>query len=67
MSRDRSTDGKQCSKCGETTIGEGADGADEVTVEAIFWNNRLVSVKKQDRSRPEGSRVISSVSESLSI
>jgi len=33
-----------CDECGETTIQEGTDGVDEVVVEAIFWNYRLVSV-----------------------
>jgi hypothetical protein len=41
-----------CEECGETTIGEGTDGADEAMVEAIFWDHRLVSVKKRDRSLP---------------
>jgi hypothetical protein len=39
-----------CEECGETTIGEGTDGADEVMVEAVFWNHRLVSVEVRDRS-----------------
>jgi hypothetical protein len=34
-----------CEECVESTIGEGTDGADEVIVEAIFWDNRLVSVE----------------------
>ena len=33
-----------CEECGELTIGEGTDGADEVIVEAVFWNHRLVSI-----------------------
>jgi hypothetical protein len=40
-----------CDECGETALGEGTDGADEVIVEAVFWDHRLVSVKVRDRSR----------------
>ena len=40
-----------CEGCGKTTIGEGTDGGDEVIVEAVFWNHRLVSVEVRDRSR----------------
>jgi hypothetical protein len=42
---------ESCGDCGETIIGEGTDGADEVIVEAVFWDYRLVSVKMRDRSR----------------
>lgn len=41
-----------CSDCGETSIQSETDSADEVIVEAVFWDNRLVSVDVQDRSRP---------------
>lgn len=41
-----------CAECGDTIIGEETDGADEAIVEAIFWDHRLVSVKKRDRSLP---------------
>jgi hypothetical protein len=34
-----------CAECGDTTIGEETDGADEVIVEAVFWDHRLVSVE----------------------
>jgi len=34
-----------CDECGETTIQEETDGADEVIVEAVFWDYRLVSVE----------------------
>jgi hypothetical protein len=40
-----------CEECSGTTIGEETDGADEVMVEAVFWDHRLVSVKERDRSR----------------
>jgi primosomal protein N' len=53
MSRSQSTDGKQCPKCGETALRQATDGTDEVIIEAIFWNRRVVSVKEQDRSLPE--------------
>jgi hypothetical protein len=33
-----------CEDCGESTIEAEADGADEVIVEAVFWNHRLISV-----------------------
>jgi hypothetical protein len=39
-----------CEEYGETTIGEGTDGADEVIVEAVFWDHRLVSVEVRDRN-----------------
>lgn len=35
-----------CEECGETTIDRGTDGADEVIVEAVFWEHRLVSVEE---------------------
>jgi len=41
-----------CDECGDTTISEETDGADEAIVEAVFWNHKLVSVKVSDRSRP---------------
>jgi hypothetical protein len=34
-----------CEECGETNIGKETDEADEVMVEAVFWDHRLVSVK----------------------
>jgi hypothetical protein len=34
-----------CEECGESGIGEGTDEADEVIVEAVFWEYRLVSVE----------------------
>jgi hypothetical protein len=37
-----------CEECGETTIGEGTEGADEVIVEAIFWDHQLASVEVRD-------------------
>jgi hypothetical protein len=37
-----------CDECGETTIGEGTDGADEAMLEAVFWDHRLVSVEEGD-------------------
>ena len=40
-----------CEECGETIIGEETDGADEVIVKAVFWDNRLVSVEVRNRSR----------------
>jgi len=40
-----------CEECGESTIGEETEGADEVIVEAVFWDHRLVSVEVRDRSR----------------
>ena len=39
-----------CDECGETTIQEGTDRADEVIVEAVFWDPRLVSVEVRDWS-----------------
>jgi len=33
-----------CDECGETTMQEGTDRADEVIVEAVFWDHRLISV-----------------------
>jgi hypothetical protein len=39
-----------CDDCGETTIGEGTDGTDEVMIEAVFWNHQLVSGEVKDRS-----------------
>jgi hypothetical protein len=41
-----------CSDCGSTTIGLPTDGADEVVIEAVFWNHRLTGVKTVDRSKP---------------
>jgi hypothetical protein len=34
-----------CAECGETDIGEGTDRTDEVILESVFWDHRLVSVK----------------------
>ena len=42
-----------CEDCGDTSITRGTEGADEAIVEAVFWNNRLVSVEERDRSLPE--------------
>ena len=39
-----------CEECGKTTIGEGTGVADEVMVEAVFWDHRLVSIRVKDRS-----------------
>jgi len=39
-----------CDECGDTTISEGTDGADECILEAVFWDHRLVSVEVSDRS-----------------
>lgn len=33
-------------------MGEGTDRADEVIIEAVFWDHRLVSVKERGRSLP---------------
>jgi hypothetical protein len=41
-----------CEKCGDTTIGEETDGANEVIVEAVFWDHRLVSVEVVAASPP---------------
>lgn len=41
-----------CDLCGETTVGDGTVGADEVIVEAVFWDHRLVSVEIRDRNHP---------------
>lgn len=40
-----------CDKCGETSVGQKTDGADEVIIEAVFWKHRLVSVQARDRSQ----------------
>jgi superfamily II helicase len=42
-----------CEECGDTSINRGTEGADEVIVEVVFWNNRLVSVEERDRCLPE--------------
>jgi len=42
-----------CDECGETSIREGTNGADEVIIEAVFWEHQLVSVKERDRSKVE--------------
>jgi hypothetical protein len=39
-----------CEECGDSTLEEGTDGADEVIVEAVFWEHRLVSVEERDGS-----------------
>jgi hypothetical protein len=41
-----------CEDCGETTIDRGTEGADEVIVEAVFWEHRLVSVEVVAASPP---------------
>lgn len=43
-----------CDDCGQSTIDRGTAGADEVTIKAVFWNHRLVSVTVTDRSCPHG-------------
>lgn len=42
-----------CDDCGHTTIDRGTAGADEVTIEAVFWNHRLISVTITDRNHPD--------------
>ena len=44
-----------CEECGDTSINRGTEGADEAIVEAVYWNNRLVSVEERDRNLPETS------------
>jgi len=39
-----------CDECGETTMQKGTDRTDEVIVEAVFWDHRLVSVEVRDCS-----------------
>lgn len=41
-----------CDECGDREIGLPTDGADEVVIEAVFWNHRLTGVKTVDRSKP---------------
>ena len=41
-----------CEECGDSSIREGTDGTDEVIVEAVFCDHRLVSVKERNRSLP---------------
>ncbi|WP_436900249.1 hypothetical protein [Halovenus halobia] len=41
-----------CDDCGSTTIGLPTDGADEVVVEAVYWQSRLVGVTTVDRNKP---------------
>jgi hypothetical protein len=41
-----------CSDCGERSIQSETDSADEVIIEAVFWDHRLVSAEIKDRSRP---------------
>jgi hypothetical protein len=43
-----------CKDCGDATIDTETDGVDEVMLEAVFWNHRLVSVTVSDRSLPVG-------------
>jgi hypothetical protein len=40
-----------CDECGETSIRQKTDGADEVIIEAVFWKHRIVSVEARDRSQ----------------
>jgi hypothetical protein len=40
-----------CDECGDRVISNGTNDADEVVVEAVYWNTKLVSVKTVDRSR----------------
>lgn len=42
-----------CEQCGHTSIDRGTDSADEVVIEAVFWNYRLAGVSVLDRSLPE--------------
>jgi len=39
-----------CEVCGDSSIGEETDGADEVMVEAVFWKHRLVGVEVTEDS-----------------
>lgn len=41
-----------CHSCGNRTINNETEGADEAVVEAIYWSGRLVSVATVDRSSP---------------
>jgi hypothetical protein len=41
-----------CDECGDREIGLPTDGADEVVVEAVYWQSCLVGVTTVDRSRP---------------
>jgi hypothetical protein len=41
-----------CKQCGDTTIDSTTEDADEILVEAVFWDHRLVSVEVRDRSGP---------------
>lgn len=45
-----------CYACGEGAIESGTEGADEVLVDAVFWQNLLATVKTRERSPPEGDR-----------
>jgi hypothetical protein len=58
-----------CSDCGETSIQSETDSADEVIVEAVFWDNRLVSVEVMDRSLPliEANQSADTASSTISI
>lgn len=42
-----------CEECGDTSIERGTGGADEVVIEAVFWNHRLAGVSVLDRNPPE--------------
>ena len=41
-----------CEDCGSMQIEESTEGADEVILEAVFWDHQLVSVTERDRSLP---------------
>jgi hypothetical protein len=41
-----------CEECGDKTIEQGTDGADEAIIEAVFWNHRLAGVDAVARNRP---------------
>ena len=44
-----------CLKCCPETVDPGTDSADEVIVEAVFWNHQLAGARITDRDRPTGS------------
>lgn len=41
-----------CEDCGDAEIEKETEDVDEVLIEAVFWQHRLVSVELHDRSRP---------------
>ena len=40
-----------CDDCGDDEISRETDDADEVLIEAVFWNHQLVSVKLHDSNQ----------------